>query len=72
MLSQIQKRYHDYMLIFQKDIDWLSDKDFYYNEEKISGRMHSDLQNCLEKFKSISDVMEKMYIDEFGSISIDK
>ena len=72
MLSQIQKRYHDYILIFQKDIEWLSDKDFYYNEEKISGRMHSDLQNCLEKFKSISDVMEKMYIDEFGSISIDK
>ena len=72
MLSQIQKRYHDYMLIFQKDIEWLSDKDFYYNEEKISGRMHSDLQNCLEKFKSISDVMGKMYIDEFGSISIDK
>lgn len=72
MLSQIQKRYHDYVLIFQKDIEWLSDKDFYYNEEKISGRMHSDLQNCLEKFKSISDVMEKMYIDEFGSISIHK
>lgn len=72
MLIQIQKRYYDYMLIFQKDIEWLSDKDFYYNEEKISGRMHSDLQNCLEKFKSISGVMEKMYIDEFGSISIDK
>lgn len=72
MLRQIQKRYHDYLLIFQKDIEWLSDKDFYYNEEKISGKMHSDLQNCLEKFKSISDVMEKMYIDEFGSISIDK
>lgn len=72
MLSQIQKRYHDYMLIFQKDIEWLSDKDFYYNEEKISGRMHSDLQNCLEKFKSISDAMEKMYIDEFGSITIKK
>lgn len=72
MLSQIQKRYHDYMLTFQKDIEWLSDKDFYYNEEKISGKMHSDLQNCLEKFKSISDAMEKMYIDEFGCITINK
>lgn len=72
MLIQIQKRYHDYLLTFQKDIEWLSDKDFYYNEEKISGKMHADLQNCLERFKSISDVMRKMYIDEFGSISIDK
>lgn len=72
MLSQIQNRYHDYLLAFQKDIEWLSVKDFYYNEEKISGKMHSDLQNCFEKFKSISDVMKKMYIDEFGSISIDR
>lgn len=73
MLSQIQKRYHDYLLIFQKDIEWLSDKEFYSNDgEEISGRMHSDLQNCLEKFKSVSDAMGKMIIDEFGCITIDK
>lgn len=72
MLIQIQKRYHDYLLMFQQDIEWLSDKAFYRNDEEVSGKTHSELQNCLEKFKSISDVMEKMVIDEFGCISIDK
>lgn len=72
MLTRIQKRYHDYLLAFQQDIKWLSDKDFYRDEEEISGKIHSDLQNCLEKFKSISDVMEKMIIDEFGCITIKK
>lgn len=72
MLIQIQKRYHDYLLEFQEDIRWLSDKDFYRDEEEMSGKIHSDLQNCLEKFKSISDVMEKMIIDEFGCITIKK
>lgn len=72
MLNQIQKRYHDYLLMFQQDIEWLSDKAFYRNDEDVSGKTHSELQNCLEKFKSISDVMEKMVIDEFGCISIDK
>lgn len=72
MLIQIQKRYHDYLLDFQEDVKWLSDKDFYRDEEEISGKIHSDLQNCLEKFKSISDVMEKMIIDEFGCITIEK
>ena len=72
MLIQIQKRYHDYLLMFQQDIEWLSDKAFYRNDEEVSGKTHSELHNCLEKFKSISDVMEKMVIDEFGCISIDK
>lgn len=72
MLTQIQKRYRDYLLAFQQDIRWLSDKDFYRDEEEISGKIHSDLRNCLEKFKSISDVMEKMIIDEFGCITIKK
>ncbi len=72
MLNQIQKRYHDYLLTFQQDIEWLSDKDFYRDDEEISGKTHSELQNCLEKFKSISDVMEKMVIDEFGCITIKK
>lgn len=72
MLNQIQKRYHDYLLAFQQDIEWLSDKDFYRDDEDVSGKTHSELQNCLEKFKSISDVLGKMVIDEFGSITIEK
>lgn len=71
-LVQIQKRYQDYLLAFQQDIEWLSDKEFYCNDEDVSNKTHSDLQNCLEKFKSISDVMQKMTIDEFGCISIAK
>ena len=72
MLTQIQKRYHDYLLMFQQDIEWLSDKEFYRDDEEVSGKTHSELQNCLEKFKSISDVMEKMIIDDFGCITIEK
>lgn len=71
-LMQIQKRYQDYLLAFQQDIEWLTDKEFYCNDEDISSKTHSDLWNCLEKFKSISDVMQKMVIDEFGCISIEK
>lgn len=71
-LSAIKKRYQDYLLVFQADIKWLSDKEFYRDDEEISGKTHSDLQNCLEKFKSISDVMQKMSMDEFGCISIEK
>lgn len=71
-LTQIQKRYHDYLLMFEQDIEWLSGKEFYCDDEDVSNKTHSDLQNCLEKFKSISDVMQKMVIDEFGCISIDK
>ena len=72
MLIQIQKRYHDYLLAFQQDIEWLSDKEFYRDDEEVSGKTHSELQNCLEKFKSISDVIEKMIVDEFGCITIEK
>lgn len=71
-LSAIQKRYHDYLLEFQEDIKWLSDKEFYRNDEDVSGKTHSELQNCLEKFKSISNVMENIVIDEFGCITIKK
>ena len=63
-------RYHDYLQEFQEDVKWLSDKEFYRDDEEVSGKTHSELQNCLEKFKSISDVMDKMIIDEFGCITI--
>lgn len=73
MLIQIQKRYHDYLLEFQEDVNWLSDKVFYRDDgEEVSGKTHSELQNCLEKFKGISDVIAKMVIDEFGCITIKK
>lgn len=72
ILIQIQKRYHDYLLIFQQDIEWLSDKEFYRDDEDVSGKTHAELQNCLEKFKGISDTIEKMIIDEFGCITIKK
>lgn len=71
-LSVIQQRYHDYLLYFQQDIEWLSNKEFYRDDEEVSGKTHSELQNCLEKLKSISEVMEKMVIDEFGCITIKK
>lgn len=71
-LSAIQKRYHDYLLEFQEDIKWLSNKEFYRNDEDVSGKTHSELQNCLEKFKGISNLMENMVIDEFGGITIKK
>ena len=46
--------------------------EFYQNDEEVTGKAHSDLQNCLEKFKGINDMMNKMEIDEFGSIAINK
>lgn len=72
ILAQIQKRYHDYLLEFQEDVKWLSDKAFYRDDEDVTGKTHSELQNCLEKLKGISNVMENMVIDEFGSITIKK
>lgn len=70
-LSAIQKRYHDYLLAFQKDIKWFSDKEFYrVDGEEVTGKTHSELQNCLERFKGISNLMDKTVIDEFGCITI--
>lgn len=71
-LLEIQKRYHNYLLMFQEDVRWLSDKEFYCNDEDVSSKSHSELQNCLEKLKGISNVMENMVIDEFGCITIKK
>lgn len=72
VLSEIQKRYSDYLDLFQQDVKWLLAMEFYQNDEDVTGRVCSDLQNCLEKFKSISEMMCKMEIDEFGSIAINK
>lgn len=72
ILSEIKKRYGDYLDLFQQDIKWLLAMEFYQNDEDVTGKVCSDLQNCLEKYKSISDLMCKMEIDEFGSIAIKK
>ena len=72
VLSEIQKRYSNYLELFQQDVKWLLAMEFYQNDEDVTGKVCSDLQNCLEKFKSISDMMCKMEIDEFGSIAINK
>lgn len=71
-LTQIQKRYFDFLTDFQNDVEWLSGKSFYRDDEDVSGKAHSELHNCLEKFNSISDIMQNMVIDEFGCITIKK
>ena len=72
ILSEIQKRYQNYLQLFQEDIKWLSAMEFYRNDEEVTSKVYSDLQNCLEKFKSISDMIQGMAVDEFGGISIEK
>lgn len=71
-LFEIQKRYHDYLQVFEQDIEWLLNMEFYKDDEDVTGKAHSDLQNCLEKFKGINNMMCKMEIDEFGSIAVNK
>ncbi len=71
-LDELQNRWNDYLPVFQKDIEWLLSKEFYKNDEEVTGKTHSDLQNCLEKFKSVSDLIRRMSIDELGDIVIGK
>jgi hypothetical protein len=72
MLIQIKQRYKDFLLVFQRDIEWLCDMEFYQNDDEITREAHSKLNSCLEKFKTINDMMQKIAIDEFGSITINK
>lgn len=72
ILAEIQKRYSNYLELFQQDVKWLLAMEFYQNDEDVTGKVCSDLQNCLEKFMSIRDMICKMKIDEFGSIDINK
>lgn len=69
-LSQIQQRYKEYLDRFQADIAWLISKDFLQDDEEVTGKIHSDLQNCLEKFKGINNIMENMQIDDLDGKSI--
>ena len=72
ILVEVRNRYQDYLINFQQDIEWLLSKDFYCDDEDVSNNVHSDLLNCLEKFKSINDLISKLDIDEFESIIIKK
>lgn len=69
-LSQIQKRYSDYLSVFENDISSLITKDFYQDDEDITGKVHSELRNCLEKFKSIKVLIENMQVDDLDADSI--
>jgi cupin superfamily acireductone dioxygenase involved in methionine salvage len=73
MLIQIKQHYNDFLLAFQRDIEWLCDMEFYQNNDEIITReAHSKLKNCLEKFKSINDMMQQISIDDFGNITLNK
>lgn len=69
-LLQIQQRYKEYLDRFQEDITWLISKDFLQDDEEVTGKIHSDLQNCLEKFKGIKSIMENMQVDDLDGKSI--
>lgn len=69
-LVQIKQRYEQYLATFSKDIDWLVAKDFIKDDEDVSSKFHSELQNCLEKFRSIKGLMENMEIDDLDGESI--
>lgn len=71
-LRQIQKGYQNYLLLFQQDIEWLLTMEFYQADEDVTGKVHSNLKNCFEKFKGIGEMIDGMALDEFGSITISK
>lgn len=62
-LIQIQKRYNNYLNVFGEDIGWLLEKEYLKNDEDITGKIHSDLKNCLEKFKSIKTLVDNLTVD---------
>ena len=68
----IQKRYSEYLNTFQKDIEWLLSMEFYKNDEEITSSVHSDLRNCLERFKGIEELIKRMAVDDLGCIVITK
>ena len=71
-VKQIQKRYLDYLNDFQTDIDWLLSMEFYKNDEEITNFVHSELRNCMERFKGIESLIKGMTIDDLGCIVINK
>ena len=70
ILIQLQERYKKYLSAFDDDIKWLLEKEFIRNDEEITGKVRSDLQNCYEKFKSIDYLLNNMQIDELEDNTI--
>lgn len=70
LLLNIRQRYDEYLEVFKQDIAWLLTKDFIQDDEEVSGKVHSDLQNCLEKFRSIENLIRNMEIDDLDEESI--
>jgi ParB family chromosome partitioning protein len=71
-LSDVKKRYSDYLSSFRTDCEWLLGMEFSDGIEEITDKVHYDLKNCLEKFKEIENMMNKMSVDEFGNITVNK
>lgn len=71
-VKAVQKRYQDYLSEFKKDIDWLLSMEFYKNDEEITHSVHSELRNCMERFKEIDALINGMVIDDLGYIIINK
>ena len=69
-MYQIQKRYGDYLSIFEKDISNLRTKKFYQDDDDITNRVRSELGSCLEKFKGIRIWIENMEEDDLGEENV--
>lgn len=70
-LEQFQKNYMEYLSVLQNDISWLSNMNFYRNDEDVSERICSELKNCFEKLTTIKELVENMKADEFGDITLE-
>lgn len=70
ILRQIKEHYKEYLSIFETDIQWLLEKDFIRNDEEITGKIRSDLQNCYERFKGINYLLNNMEIDQLEDNTI--
>lgn len=70
VLLQIQHRYKEYLENFQMDMSWLLSKEFLQDDEDVTSKIYSDLQNCLEKIKGIKNLIENMQVDDLDGESI--
>ena len=60
------------MDVFQEDVNWLLSMEFYKNDEEITSSIHSELRNCMERFKGVDSLITRMTIDDLGCIVINK
>lgn len=70
-LLQIQSHYKEFLTVFENDITWLTERDFIKRDEDITSKIHSDLRNCFEKFRSIKELMENMKMDELDNNTVE-